>query len=218
LHPGRGSPVRFDVIKKLFGSTPRARAPSQPIIVVSGLPRSGTSMMMKMLAEGGLSAVTDSVRAADEDNPNGYFEFEPVKKLSEGQDKWLDGASGKIVKVISALLEHLPAQHHYKVLFMDREIKEILASQQKMLHRRGEAPGSSDAEMETQFREHLRATKYWLARQPNMDVLYVDYSKLVANPDDYGQKIAEFIGIPVDVSRMLNVPNERLYRNRMPKP
>ena len=139
-------------------------------------------MMMKMLAEGGLSAVTDSVRLADEDNPNGYFEFEPVKKLSEGQDQWLDGASGKIVKVISALLEHLPAQHRYKVLFMDREIKEILASQQKMLHRRGEAPGSSDTEMETQFREHLRLTKYWLARQPNMDVLYVDYNQLVAEP------------------------------------
>ena len=175
-------------------------------------------MMMKMLAEGGLSAVADSVRLADEDNPNGYFEFEPVKKLSEGQDKWLDGASGKIVKVISALLEHLPAHHRYKVLFMDREIKEILASQQKMLHRRGEAPGSPDPEMETQFREHLRLTKYWLARQPNMDVLYVDYSKLVENPEAYGQRIADFIGVPVDVSRMLNVPNERLYRNRVPKP
>ena len=206
------------MIKRLFGSTSRPPAPSQPIIVVSGLPRSGTSMMMKMLAEGGLSAVTDSIRAADEDNPNGYFEFEPVKKLSEGQGQWLDGASGKIVKVISALLEHLPPQHRYKVLFMDREIKEILASQQKMLHRRGEAPGSPDTEMETRFREHLRLTKYWLARQPNMDVLYVDYSKLVENPEAYGQRIADFIGVPVDVSRMLNVPNERLYRNRLPKP
>jgi hypothetical protein len=206
------------MIKRLFGSASRAQTPSQPIIVVSGLPRSGTSMMMKMLAEGGLSAVTDSVRLADEDNPNGYFEFEPVKKLSEGQDQWLDGASGKIVKVISALLEHLPAQHRYKVLFMDREIKEILASQQKMLHRRGEAPGSSDTEMETQFREHLRLTKYWLARQPNMDVLYVDYSQLVEDPEAYVQRIADFIGVPVDVSRMLNVPNERLYRNRVPKP
>lgn len=206
------------MIKRLFGSESRAQTPSQPVIVVSGLPRSGTSMMMKMLAEGGLSAVTDSIRLADEDNPNGYFEFEPVKKLSEGQDQWLDGASGKIVKVISALLEHLPAQHRYKVLFMDREIKEILASQQKMLHRRGEAPGSSDTEMETQFREHLRLTKYWLARQPNMDVLYVDYNQLVENPEAYGQRIADFIGVPVDVSRMLNVPNERLYRNRVPKP
>ena len=214
---GGGTPRGLDMIKRLFGDPSGAHAPSQPIIVVSGLPRSGTSMMMKMLAEGGLSAVTDSVRGADEDNPNGYFEFEPVKKLSEGQGTWLDGANGKIVKVISALLEHLPPQRRYKVLFMEREIKEILASQQKMLHRRGEAPGSPDGEMETQFREHLRLTKYWLARQPNMDVLYVDYNTLVEKPEAYGQTIADFIGVPVDVSRMLNVPNERLYRNRVPK-
>jgi hypothetical protein len=199
------------MIKRLFGSASRAQTPSQPIIVVSGLPRSGTSMMMKMLAEGGLSAVTDSVRLADEDNPNGYFEFEPVKKLSEGQDQWLDGASGKIVKVISALLEHLPAQHRYKVLFMDREIKEILASQQKMLHRRGEAPGSPDTEMETQFREHLQLTKYWLARQPNMDVLYVTTTSWwkPGAPTARGSPISsEFPW----TCRMLNVPNERLYR------
>ena len=206
------------MIKKHSGSTSAGRVPTQPIIVVSGLPRSGTSMMMKMLAEGGLSPVTDSIRQADEDNPTGYFEFEPVKKLSEGQDQWLEGANGKIVKIISALLEHLPAKHRYKVLFMDREIKEILASQQKMLYRRGEAARSSDADMEAQFREHLRLTKYWLARQPNMEVLYVDYNKLVEDPDQYGQSIADFIGVHVDVSRMLSVPNERLYRNRVPKP
>jgi hypothetical protein len=205
------------MFKKFFRSDARQPGPTQPIIVVSGLPRSGTSMMMKMLAEGGLSTVTDTIRAADEDNPNGYFEFEPVKKLAEGGDAWLQGAGGKTVKVISALLEHLPARHQYKVLFMEREIKEILASQQKMLHRRGEAPASSDDEMEAQFRQHLAATKYWLARQPNMDVLYVDYNKLIENPDAYGQVIADFISLPVDVSRMLGVPSERLYRNRVRK-
>jgi len=205
------------MFKKLFKSHDSQRIPPAPIIVVSGLPRSGTSMMMKMLAEGGLSTVTDSIRIADEDNPNGYFEFEPVKKLVEGQDKWLEGAGGKTVKVISALLEHLPSRHQYKVLFMEREIKEILASQQKMLHRRGESPASTDDEMEAQFRQHLAATKYWLARQPNMDVLYVDYNRLMGQPDAYGQAIADFIGLPVDVSRMLGVPNEGLYRNRVRK-
>jgi hypothetical protein len=205
------------MLKKLFRSDATQPGPPAPIIVVSGLPRSGTSMMMKMLAEGGLSTVTDSIRTADEDNPNGYFEFEPVKKLADGQDKWLEGAGGRTVKVISALLEHLPASHRYKVLFMEREIKEILASQQKMLHRRGEASASSDEEMEAQFRQHLAATKYWLARQPNMDVLYVDYNKLMARPDAYGQAIADFIGLPVDVSRMLGVPSEGLYRNRVRK-
>jgi hypothetical protein len=205
------------MFKKLFKSDDTQPVSTAPIIVVSGLPRSGTSMMMKMLAEGGLSTVSDSIRTADEDNPNGYFEFEPVKKLADGQDKWLEGAGGKTVKVISALLEHLPARHQYKVLFMEREVKEILASQQKMLHRRGEASASTDDEMEAQFRKHLAATKYWLARQPNMEVLYVDYNKLMETPDAYGKAIADFIGLPVDVSRMLGVPNEGLYRNRVRK-
>jgi hypothetical protein len=205
------------MLKKLMRSSPSERDAAPPIIVVSGLPRSGTSMMMKMLAEGGLATVTDSIRRADEDNPNGYFEFEPVKQLAEGQDTWLKEAGGKTVKVVSALLEHLPAGYRYKVLFMEREIKEVLASQQKMLHRRGETSKAGDDDMEGQFREHLRATKYWLARQPNMDVLYVDYNKLMLKPDAYGQKIADFLGLPVDISRMLGVPNESLYRNRAPK-
>jgi hypothetical protein len=202
------------MLKKILrpGSSPQSKP--QSIVVVSGLPRSGTSMMMKMLAEGGLPAVTDSIRAADEDNPNGYFEFEPVKKMAEGQTAWLAQADGKIVKVVSALLEHLPSDRHYKVLFMEREIKEILASQQKMLLRRSEEARTSDAEMQAQFREHLAAAKYWLARQPNMDVLYVDYNRLMANPDAYCQAIADFIALPVDVARMRGVPNERLYRNR----
>jgi hypothetical protein len=175
-------------------------------------------MMMKMLAEGGLEVVTDSIRAADEDNPNGYFEFEPVKKLTEGQAAWLQDAGGRLVKVISALLEHLPAKYHYKVVFMEREIKEILASQQKMLERRSEDSRITDEELETQFREHLKATKYWLARQPNMSVMYVDYNKLMRDPAAYCQPVADFLAVPLDVSRMVSVPNERLYRNRATSP
>ena len=173
-------------------------------------------MMMKMLSEAGLEVVTDAIRAADDDNPNGYFEFEPVKKLTEGQDAWLKAAGGKLVKVISALLEHLPAEYEYRVIFMERAIAEILASQQKMLKRRGEESRATDAELETQFREHLRATKYWLARQPNMTVMYVDYNSLMADPDGQCQPIANFLGVPLDVSRMRSVPNARLYRNRAP--
>jgi len=185
-----------------------------PIIVVSGLPRSGTSMMMKMLSEGGLQVVTDAIRAADEDNPNGYFEFEPVKELADGKDDWLSGASGKLVKVISALLEHLPARYQFKVVFMEREIKEILASQHKMLERRNEASKATDEQLEAQFREHLKAVKYWLARQPNMSLLYVDYNRMIADPDVYCRPVVEFLGLPLDVDRMRKVPNERLYRNR----
>ncbi len=200
------------MLKKVFPSRPAAKP--QTVIVVSGLPRSGTSMMMKMLAEGGLEVLTDSIRTADEDNPNGYFELEQVKQLAEGRTDWLSGAGGKIVKVISALLEHLPPGHQYKVLFMERQIPEILASQRKMLARRNETSNVSDAEMETQFREHLKAIKYWLARQPNMEVLYVDYNRMMADPQPYCQKVADFLGVPLDVEKMRSVPNEGLYRNR----
>ncbi len=204
------------MFKKMFGARPAEKTGRQTIIVVSGLPRSGTSMMMKMLAEGGLPVLTDAIRTADEDNPNGYFELEQVKQLAEGQKTWLANAHHKLVKVISALLEHLPPEHHYKVLFMERQIPEILASQRKMLERRQETSTISDAEMEAQFREHLKAIKYWLARQPNMEVMYVDYNRMMAEPDAYLQKIADFVGLPLDIEKMRSVPNERLYRNRAP--
>ena len=202
------------MLKKVFGSRPQPRSKTQTVIVVSGLPRSGTSMMMKMLGEGGLPVLTDSIRSADEDNPNGYFELEQVKQLTDGRVDWLADADHKLVKVISALLEHLPPEHHYKVLFMERQIPEILASQRKMLARRNETSNVPDAEMEAQFREHLKAIKYWLARQPNMEVMYVDYNRMMADPDSYCRKIADFVGLPLDVAKMRSVPNERLYRNR----
>ncbi len=202
------------MFKKAFGTRNPAKPKTQTVIIVSGLPRSGTSMMMKMLAEGGLPVLTDAIRAADEDNPNGYFELEVVKQLTEGQKDWLADADHKLVKVISALLEHLPPEHHYKVLFMERQIVEILASQRKMLARRNETSTISDADMEAQFQEHLKAIKYWLARQPNMEVMYVDYNRMMADPDAYCQKIADFIGLPLDVARMRAVPNASLYRNR----
>jgi hypothetical protein len=202
------------MLRKLFSHSPAVDKTPKNIIVVSGLPRSGTSMMMKMLAEGGLPIVTDAIRNADEDNPNGYYEFEPVKQLTDGQFDWLVGANGKVVKIISALLEYLPRDYHYKVIFMERAIQEILASQQKMLARRNEKSEIGDAEMQKQFEEHLKASKYWLARQPNIDVIYVEYNKMIANPGDYSAKIAEFLGVPVDIEKMSSVPNERLYRNR----
>jgi len=203
------------MLKKLFGRPP---APVQKeIVVVSGLPRSGTSMMMKMLEQGGLQVVTDSLRTADDDNPNGYYEFETVKQMPSGQTAWLDGAQGKVVKVISALLEYLPSKYHYKVIFMERAIGEVLASQKKMLVNRQEESTISDAEMQDQFQKHVAAAKYWLARQPNLSVLYVDYNKMLAAPDPLCQTIADFLDMGLDVDKMRAVPNERLYRNRVPR-
>jgi hypothetical protein len=204
------------MLNKLLRKTPSQKK-GGAVIVVSGLPRSGTSMMMNMLAAGGVPAVSDSIRNADEDNPNGYFEFEPVKQLSEGQNDWLAEADRKVVKIVSALLEYLPTGHRYKIIFMERDIKEILASQQKMLNRRNEESKVSDTEMESQFQKHLADVKYWLARQPNMEVLYINYSDLISDPEGYLKTIADFIGIPVDQAKMRSVPNERLYRNRASK-
>ena len=206
------------MLKNIFGGKTTQRKDDKKIIVVSGLPRSGTSMMMKMLEEGGIPILTDAIRGADDDNPNGYYEFELVKKLPDGQNQWLADANHKVVKIISALLEHLPVNYRYKIIFMEREPREILASQQKMLANRNEKSEISDAEMQEQFQKHLAAIKYWLARQPNMDVMYVDYNKMISNPENYCQAITDFIAIPVDVSKMLAVPNERLYRNRATKP
>ena len=203
------------MLRKLFSQTNSQKKTPKSIAIVSGLPRSGTSMMMKMLAEGGLPSLTDQIRNADEDNPNGYYEFEPVKQLVNGQFDWLSDADGKAIKIISALLEYLPKQHRYKVIFMERQIKEILASQQKMLARRNEKPGTEDATMQKEFEDHLKATQYWLARQPNIDVLYIEYNAMLNNPAEYCEKIAAFLEMPLDTKKMGAVPNARLYRNRI---
>ena len=199
---------------KLFTKSNEKDAPSRHVYIVSGLPRSGTSMMMKMLAEGGMTIVTDAAREADEDNPNGYFEIELSKALKDGNRKWIYDAGGKVVKVISYLLEYLPDDLTYDVIFMEREVKEILASQQKMLKRRNETSAISDEEMEAQFRDHLKAVKYWMARKSNMNVLYVSYNQMVNAPETLCPSIAEFLKLPLNVEAMRAVPNQSLYRNR----
>ena len=200
-------------MKNLFARQ-NSKKTNEKIIIVSGLPRSGTSMMMKMLAEGGLPTVVDALRQADEDNPNGYFEIEASKSLKDGEKKWLYAAQGKVVKVISYLLEFLPDDLSYDVIFMEREISEVLASQRKMLQRRNEISTLTDAEMETQFREHLRAVKYWAARKPNMRILFVKYSQMVEAPEILCKSIVDFLEIPLDLKAMQSVPNQSLYRNR----
>jgi len=194
----------------------KAQTKKTPIIVVSGLPRSGTSMMMKILGEGGMPIVTDQLRRADTDNPNGYYELETVKQMVGGNTAWLAEADGKAVKVISGLLEYLPALYPYKIIFMEREIREILASQRKMLERRNETAGVGDAQIEEQFRKHLAAVKPWLARQPNMELLTISYNSLMSNPEPYCRRVLEFVSVPLQLERMLTVPNGELYRNRAP--
>jgi hypothetical protein len=199
---------------KFFSMANQKGHRNQPVVIVSGLPRSGTSMMMKMLAEGGLPVITDEIRRADEDNPNGYFELEVVRQLKEGNFAWLKEMNGKGVKIISALLEYLPEDYQYKIIFMERDSKETLASQKRMLDHRGQISKLSDEEMEQQFHTHLAAMRPWLVRQPNMEVFYVNYNALMTNPGPFCAQISEFLNVPLNQTRMLEVPNRQLYRNR----
>lgn len=184
------------------------------ITVVSGLPRSGTSMMMRMLAAGGLSIVTDDLRAADEDNPKGYFEFERVKVLDQ-DTSWLPEARGKAVKIVAALLKHLPLQHHYRVVFMRRNISEVLASQRLMLIRRGESANDVDDDrMAELFGRHVERVEAWLAAQRNVDVLYVNYGAVLANPSAEAARVNGFLGGELDERRMSAAVDPSLHRQR----
>jgi hypothetical protein len=170
--------------------------------------------MMKMLEAGGLPALTDGQRAADQDNPRGYYEFERVKQLPDGDFAWLDQAKGKAVKVISFLLQHLPAEYHYSVVFMHRALTEVLASQLAMLSRRDVANPEQDTEMERIFQNHLATTETWLAAHPNFRTLYVDYNHLLAEPDGLIAALVDFLPGALDTSRMKVLIDPTLYRQR----
>jgi len=187
---------------------------SAPIILVSGLPRSGTSMMMRMIAAGGVEIVTDQIRQADRDNPVGYFEFEKVKRLSE-ETAWLKEVRGKAVKIISMLLYELPMDNAYKVIFMQRKMDEILASQKKMLERKGESPGrTDDRELSIKFNAHLRKVLAWLAERENMETLVVRYNDVIHDPQKESLRISRLLDkVPV-VGEMVRAIDKSLYRQR----
>lgn len=191
------------------------RRKSKPTItIVSGLPRSGTSMTMKMLDAGGIPPLTDHVRTADQDNPKGYYEYERAKKLREGDTDWIPEAKGKAVKVIGALLMHLPSKFHYRVLFMRREMDEILASQAKMLENRGEENQVDNETMAVLFTKHLKQIEDWMKSQPNLKYIDVDYNSMLANPTPQVRKINGFLGGNLDEAAMLEVIDPQLYRQR----
>jgi hypothetical protein len=186
------------------------------IIVVSGLPRSGTSMMMSALKAGGMPLLVDGIREADGNNPRGYYEYEPVKKLPKGSVDWLKSAKGKAVKIISALIEYLPSNNQYKVIFMERDIEEILASQQRMLARRGvvEEKPASDEDMQKSYQAHLKQVKSYFVENDWLDVIYVSYNKVLKDPDGEFQRVAKFLENVVDPSAMSRVVDPELYRER----
>jgi len=184
------------------------------IVIVSGLPRSGTSLMMQMLKAGGMPLLVDDQRPADADNPNGYWEYEPVKHLQQ-DNTWMPQAEGKAVKVVSALLQYLPRHHTYKIIFMHRPMQEVLASQAVMLQRRGTQGGKADDQtLATVFGQHLDHTERWLAMQTHMTVLSVNYHDTLASPIDTATRVADFIALPLLVEAMAHAVDPRLHRQR----
>jgi Sulfotransferase domain len=164
------------------------------ITVVSGVPRSGTSLMMSMLDAGGIPALTDGVRRPDAHNPHGYFEYEAVKRLA-ADSSWMEGARGKAVKVIHRLLPHLPSGFEYRVIFMERNLAEVFESQRKMLAARGdEAAGQDEEQIVGALAEEVRAVKEWLASRPTTSVLGVPYAEVVREPVRWSGELARFLG------------------------
>lgn len=185
------------------------------VLVVSGLPRSGTSMMMKMLEAGGEKILTDNLREADANNPNGYYEFERVKKLKDGDFDWLPESIGKTVKIVTGLIMHLPSEYKYKVIFMQRNIDEVLASQKKMLGRLGKGDDNiPDGKMARIYQEHLKMVEAWISKQANIETLYVNYNSMLDNPIEALERVNTFLGGDMDVHVMASVVNKDLYRER----
>ena len=186
----------------------------EPVIVVSGLPRSGTSLAMQMIHAGGIAAVTDGERTSDEDNPRGYFEFERVKQLKTDK-AWLDGAAGKVVKVIHLLITELPDDRPYRVVFMRRDLREVVKSQATMLARSGRAGGGlAPDRLMAIYEQQLKAVEGWLAARPNFARLDLPYAELVASPRAGAARLNAFLGGSLDEAAMCATVDPALHRNR----
>jgi len=186
------------------------------ITIVSGLPRSGTSLMMQMLAAGGMTILTDGERRADEDNPRGYYEWERAKLLPR-QPNLIAEAEGKAVKVISQLILALPASYQYRVIFMERSMAEIVASQAEMIRRRGTAgPALGREQMISALRVHRNLVMNWIKAASNISLCVVPHHDLLSDPTSVSQTVQKFLGLPLDVAAMAAQVDPSLYHQREP--
>jgi len=179
--------------------------------LVSGLPRSGTSLMMQMLAAGGLEPLTDGARPPDAWNPRGYLEWEPVKGLARDPGA-LEAARGRALKVISALLPALPREHRYRVVFMERDAREVAASQEAMLAAASPAPGEPIAP--ELLARHVARTRAWLTTQPHVATCAVAFRDAVETPREVAARVRAFLALDLDVARMAAAVDPALYRFR----
>jgi len=204
--PGRAIKYKMDFDNNLKGE----------VTIVSGLPRSGTSMMMQMLEAGGMEIFTDQQRTADENNPRGYYEHEVVKNLAKNK-KWLPQANGKVVKVIAQLLQHLPMSFRYKIIFMDRDVFEVVQSQQRMLSRNGKNVEEDTLPLGliTKYEATLSKIKSWAEKQPNVDIQFVRYADVVQNPFLQAILVNDFLAQQLQIELMAQQIDGQLYRERV---
>ncbi len=187
------------------------------VTVVSGLPRSGTSMMMQMLQAAGLDLYTDNKRNADENNPKGYYEHEIVKSI-KSEKKWLIDAEGKVVKIVSNHLKDLPANRKYKVIFMDRDIHEVLASQLTMLKKLGKRKKDNSTfplQVLQSLKTNRKETIAWAKAQLNIDILVVEYSKILEEPFIQAMRIIDFLEESLVPEKMIKPITPSLYREKI---
>ncbi len=187
------------------------------ITIVSGLPRSGTSMMMQILDAAGMDMLTDKKREPDNNNPKGYYEFEPVKRLMVDKS-WLPEAAGKTVKIIAQLLPFLPSTYNYKIIFMRRNMVEVLRSQQIMLGKEDEAKAEIfPVTLNEAFEKQLKKVEDWIETQANVEILNVNYADVIENPEEEFESILGFLNINGDLEKMKNMVSKKLYRNKVEK-
>lgn len=195
------------------GRKGKREARKAPILIVSGLPRSGTSMLMQMLAAAGLDILSDGERRADPDNPRGYYEYEPVKRLA-ADASWLPEASGRAVKIVAPLLKHIPARVPCQVIFLLRDIDEVLRSQETMLSRSGKKVSGTDPQMKRFLKAELETVMRSLENRPNLKLLLMEYPEVVKRPKEAAEMIAKFLGKDLPVKKMASAVKGDLYRQR----
>jgi len=184
------------------------------LIVVSGLPRTGTSMMMRMLEAGGLSMFTDDVRKADEDNPNGYYEHSKVETLGVDDSYWILDVGSKVIKITSEYLCFIPENIHVELIYMTRHLDEVLQSQRKMELRKGIVSEKSDSVLKKYMLKHSLNIEKYLKRRRNIEVLYVPHFNCIDKPKRICNNIQAFLDKDLDVEAMMGVVDKSLYHNR----
>jgi predicted AlkP superfamily phosphohydrolase/phosphomutase/tetratricopeptide (TPR) repeat protein len=194
---------------------PDEHAPTDHVAIVAGLPRSGTSMLMQMLAAGGMDILTDRKRKADVDNPKGYFELEKATQLRKNRD-WVGEARGKAVKIVAQLLPYLPLNIPYRVIFVERDLTEVTASQKTMLKRLKRGSNKfTDEQIEAAYLRQLQSVKGWLRRNPKAWVLYVKHREVIEHPVETARTIGQFLGGELNVQAMATVVDPTLYRQKV---